>query len=86
MLAELRSRSQITLPESIVASLGLQEGDMLDISENNGVIHMIPVIAYPQKYIKDLKHEISQLKENIQSGSQPVFSTADELIENLEKA
>jgi bifunctional DNA-binding transcriptional regulator/antitoxin component of YhaV-PrlF toxin-antitoxin module len=37
MLAELRTKSQITLPRSIVTSLGLTEGDKLDITERDGV-------------------------------------------------
>ena len=38
MLAELRTKSQITIPKEIVASLGLAEGDKLEIYEKYGVI------------------------------------------------
>ena len=34
MLAELRTKSQITLPTSIVSSFGLTEGDKLEVFEN----------------------------------------------------
>ena len=33
MLAELRKKSQITIPKEIITKLGLNEGDKLDISE-----------------------------------------------------
>ena len=33
MIAELRAKSQITLPKSIVSSLGISEGDKLEIFE-----------------------------------------------------
>ena len=33
MITELRAKSQITLPKSIVSSLGISEGDKLDIFE-----------------------------------------------------
>ena len=31
MIAELRQKSQVTIPKEIVAKLGLSEGDKLDI-------------------------------------------------------
>ena len=83
MLAELRSKSQITLPKSIVASLGLEEGDQLDIREKDGVIYMMPVTVYPKGYIESLRTELTQLKEDIQYGKQPVFTSIDALIENV---
>lgn len=85
MLAELRTKSQITLPKNIVMSLGLSEGDQLDIIEKDGVIYMTPVAVYPKNYISNLQKEISQLKADIDSGKQPVFDNLDSLFEALEK-
>ncbi len=84
MLAELRSKSQVTLPKSIVTSLGLEEGDKLDIYEKDGVVYMVPVTVYPKSYIEDLRQELVQLKEDIQYGKQPVFTSIDAMIEQLE--
>ena len=39
----LRERRQITLPAEIVAAVGLQTNDALDISVVNGVIQLVPV-------------------------------------------
>ena len=85
MLAELRTKSQITLPKDIVNALGLSEGDKLDVSEKDGVIYMMPVAVYPKKYVDELHGEISQLKENIRAGKQPVFDSIDSLFEKLEE-
>ena len=85
MLAELRSKFQITLPRSIVTSLGLEEGDQLDICEKDGMICMVPVTVYPKGYIDSLRSELTQLKEDIQCGKQPVFTSIDALIEKLEE-
>jgi len=41
--------------------------------------------VYPTKYIDDLKKEVSDIKEKIASGEQPVFDTVDALFESLEK-
>ena len=85
MLAELRTKSQITLPRDIVSSLGLSEGDKLEVYEKDGVICMVPVAVYPKKYVDELQAEIAQLKANISAGKQPVFDSIDALIGKLEE-
>ncbi|MBR5948038.1 MAG: AbrB/MazE/SpoVT family DNA-binding domain-containing protein [Clostridia bacterium] len=85
MLAELRTKSQITLPKDIVTSLGLSEGDKLDIYEKDGVILMVPVTVYPRHYVDELHEEIARLKEDIAAGKQPVFDSIDALIDKLEE-
>ncbi|MBO5077880.1 MAG: AbrB/MazE/SpoVT family DNA-binding domain-containing protein [Clostridia bacterium] len=85
MLAELRTKSQITLPKTIVNALGLSKGDKLEVFERDGVIYMVPVIVYPKKYVDELHGELSQMLERIKSGEQPVFDSIDELIDKLEE-
>ncbi len=85
MLAELRTKSQITLPKDIVKALGLSEGDKLDVFERDGIIYMRPVAVYPKDYVKNLHNEIELLKADIKSGKQPTFDTVDALIAGLEE-
>ena len=85
MLAELRTKSQITLPKTIVNALGLSKGDKLEVFERDGIIYMVPVIVYPKKYVDELHGELSQMMERIKSGEQPVFDSIDELIDKLEE-
>ena len=85
MLAELRTKSQITLPKDIVKALGLSEGDKLDVFERDGIIYMRPVAVYPKDYVKSLHNEIEQLKEDIRSGKQPTFDSVDAFIAELEE-
>ncbi len=85
MLTVLRPKSQITIPNSIVTSLGLKEGDQLDIYEENGSIRLIPVAVYPKYYVEQLQAEIKLVKEAIKDGKQPVFDNLDALFENLEE-
>ena len=84
MLAELRTKSQITLPKEIVNSLGLSEGDKLEVSEKDGVIFMTPVTVYPKKYVDELQSELNELKKSISEGKQPAFDNIDALINKLE--
>ncbi|MCL1917723.1 MAG: AbrB/MazE/SpoVT family DNA-binding domain-containing protein [Peptococcaceae bacterium] len=85
MLAELRRKSQITIPKEIVAKLGLNEGDKLEISEKEGMIMIIPVTVYPKKYLDELQGEIETAKAKIASGEKPVFNNIDALFAELEK-
>ncbi|MCL2371028.1 MAG: AbrB/MazE/SpoVT family DNA-binding domain-containing protein [Firmicutes bacterium] len=85
MLAELRQKSQITIPKEIVTKLGLSEGDKLEIIEVDGAIKLMPVVVYPKKYLTELKVEIEQAKSAIASGKQPVFDSVDALFCELEK-
>lgn len=84
MLAELRQKSQITIPKEIIVKLGLSEGDKLDIFERDGVICMLPVVVYPKKYLDELRSELSEVKAKIASGEQPVFDNVDTLFAKLE--
>lgn len=85
MLAELRAKSQITIPKEVVAKLGMHEGDKLEVIEKDGVIQLIPVVVYPKKYVDELKNEIAEMKRKIADGTQPTFSSIDELFDALEK-
>ena len=84
MLAELRQKSQITIPKDIIVKLGLSEGDKLDIFEKDGTICMMPVVVYPKKYLDELRGEIDEAKAKIASGEQPVFDSVDALFAKLE--
>lgn len=84
MLAELRQKSQVTIPKEIIAKLGLSEGDILDIFEKDGSICIMPVSVYPKKYLDELRNEINEAKERIASGEQSVFDNVDALIAKLE--
>lgn len=84
MLAELRQKSQVTIPKDIIIKLGLSEGDKLDIFEKDGSICIMPVAVYPKKYLDELQQEIGEIKAKIASGEQPVFDTVDALFDKLE--
>lgn len=84
MLARLCQEAQVTIPKEIIVKLGLSEGDKLDISLKDGYICIVPVAAYPPKYLDELQEEINDIKAKITSGEQPVFDSVDALFEKLE--
>ena len=84
MLAELRTKSQVTIPKELVTKLGIREGDKLEITEKDGVIQIMPVVVYPKKVISEFRAEINEVKERIKNGEQPVFDSIESLISELE--
>lgn len=81
MLAEIRGRSQITIPSEIIKKLGISEGDKFDIVEKDGGIFLCPVIVYPKdklikiaKLIKDSEIEIS---------AQESFDTVEDMFADM---
>ena len=84
MLAELRQKSQITIPKEIVEQLGLNEGDKLEIYVQDGVICIMPVAVYPKKYLEELRGEVFRVCEKIRIGEQPAFDSVNDLFDKLE--
>jgi AbrB family looped-hinge helix DNA binding protein len=84
MITELRKKSQITIPKELVSKLGIKEGDKLEIIEKDGVIQVMPVVVYPKKYLDELKEEITDIKNRIELGNQPVFDNVDDLFKQLD--
>ena len=85
MLAELRSKSQVTIPKEVVSKLGIKEGDKLEVIEKDGIIQLVPVVVYPKRYVEDLKTEIDDIKAKVAAGTQPVFDDLDSLFNALER-
>ena len=85
MITELRKKAQITIPKSVIDILGLKEGDKLDITEQNGMIQIIPVVVYPKKYVDGLIYEIGEIKEQVKYGNRPIFDNVEDLLKQLEK-
>jgi len=85
MLAELRAKSQITIPKELVDKLGLSEGDKLELFEKDGIICIMPVTVYPKRYLNLLREEIEETKVRIATGEQPVFDNLDALFAKLEE-
>jgi len=84
MIAELRPKSQITIPKQLINSLGLSTGDKLEIFENNGMICIMPVVVYPKGYVDKILEDMESIRQNVATGHQTVFNNIDDLIASLE--
>jgi antitoxin component of MazEF toxin-antitoxin module len=83
MIAELRSKAQVTVPREIVTELGLNEGDKFEVSIQNGAIFMMPVAVYPKHYVEKLEEQVREAKSLIESGELKSYDNANELIAAL---
>lgn len=81
MLAEIRGRSQITIPAEIIKKLGISEGDKFDIVEKDGGIFLCPVIVYP----KDKLLKIAKIIKDSEIGlsSQESFDTVEDMFADM---
>jgi bifunctional DNA-binding transcriptional regulator/antitoxin component of YhaV-PrlF toxin-antitoxin module len=84
MLAEMRSKSQMTIPMELAKKFFLSECDKFKVFEKDGMIYMMPVVVYPKAYVEKLKKEVETVKAKMKAGEQPVFSSGDDLFKTLE--
>lgn len=81
MLAEIRGRSQITIPSEIIKKLGISEGDKFEVFEKDGGIFLCPVVVYPKEKIL----KIAKLIKDSESGlmEQDGFNSVEEMFSDM---
>lgn len=81
MLAEIRGRSQITIPAEIIKKLGISEGDKFDIMEKDGGIFLCPVVVYPKDKMAKIAKIIKESEAN--SSKQNAFDSVEDLFADM---
>lgn len=81
MLAEIRGRSQITIPSDIIKKLGITEGDKFEITEKEGGIFLCPVVIYPKNKIEKLA-KILKEAEN-ETKNLYTFESIEEMFDDM---
>ena len=81
MLAEIRGRSQVTIPAEIVKKLGIAEGDMFDITEKDGGIFMCPVVIYPKDKITKVAKIVKDAEE--ETAKQTAFESVEDMFADM---
>ena len=80
MLAEIRGRSQITIPSEIIKKLGISEGDKFDITERDGGIFLCPVVVYPKDKIEKLARLV---KKSAADTNNKTFDTVEDMFADM---
>ena len=86
MLAELKDKSQVTIPKPVIKELGLERGDMFDVVVDNGVVMLVPVVVYPKANAEELEALAAQARAEAASGEAAVYGEVEDLIADLHKA
>lgn len=88
MVTELRSKSQITLPASIVKKLDLKIGDKIELNIEDGKIVITPVITVPKSqawyWAKKWQDMEKQADIDRELGEVKKFDNVDDLLEDLD--
>lgn len=81
MLAEIRGRSQITIPAEIIKKLGISEGDKFDIVEKDGGIFLCPVVVYPKEKLAKIAKLIKDSEADI--ANQAAFESVEDMFADM---
>ena len=85
MLAELKDKSQVTIPKGIVKDLGLSRGDMFDVVVEDNAIRLVPVVIYPKAHAEKLEALAAEARKNSESGNVEIYDDAESLIAELHR-
>ena len=81
MLAEIRGRSQITIPSEIIKKLGISEGDKFDIMERDGGIFLCPVVVYPKDKIAKIAKILKESENDAKK--QTAFESVEDMFSDM---
>lgn len=81
MLAEIRGRSQITIPSEIIKKLGISEGDKFDIMERDGGIFLCPVVVYPKDKITKIAKILKESENDTKTRT--AFESVEDMFSDM---
>ena len=81
MLAEIRGRSQITIPAEIIKKLGILEGDKFDIMERDGGIFLCPVVVYPKDKIAKIAKILKESENDTKTRT--AFESVEDMFSDM---
>lgn len=81
MLAEIRGRSQVTIPSEIIKKLGISEGDKFDIMERDGGIFLCPVVVYPKDKIAKIAKILKESENDTKTRT--AFESVEDMFSDM---
>ena len=81
MLAEIRGRSQITIPSEIIKKLGISEGDKFDIMERDGGIFLCPVVVYAKDKIAKIAKILKESENDTKTRT--AFESVEDMFSDM---
>jgi antitoxin MazE len=84
MLAELKDKSQVTIPKSVVNELGLQKGDLFDVVVEGGKVLLVPVVVYPKEKVAKLEALAAEAEKERRNGDAKLYDDVDKMTDDLD--
>lgn len=81
MLAEIRGRSQITIPAEIIKKLGISEGDKFEVMEKDGGIFLCPVVVYPKEKLTQIAKLLKKAEDDL--ANQKAYDDVTEMFADM---
>ena len=85
---ELKDRSQVTIPKTLVKKLKLKPGDIFQIEEQNGRILLIPSVVLPKDqawfYTRQWQEEEARVDKELKAGKGIKVKGKKEMLEALD--
>ena len=81
MLAEIRGRSQITIPSEIIKKLGISEGDKFEIMEKDGGIFLCPVVVCPKDKIAKIAKILKESENDTKTRT--AFESVEDMFSDM---
>jgi len=76
----MRSKSQFTMPKTVVKEMGIEDGQRFHVVMKDGGIFLLPVVQYPQKVIERWVKQSAEMKKLKAEGKLKSHSSAADLI------
>ena len=83
MLAELRGRSQITIPSEIIKNMGAKPGDQFDVIEKDGGIFLCPVVVYPKAELTRIAGLVKEAEAESAAGDSRIYEDIDKMFTDM---
>jgi len=84
MIAELREKGQITIPQKLLKKLELKAGDKFEVVEVDGELHLVPVVVYPKRFMDQLEIALHEAEADYKAGKLKAYDSVDELFADLD--
>jgi antitoxin MazE len=87
MLIEFKQKSQVTIPKKMVDKLNLKRGDLIDISEVEGKLLLVPVATVPRDqmwfYSPEWQIGEKEVSKQLKEGKVHTSETVEKLFKDL---
>ncbi len=80
MIVEIEQLYQITIPAEILKKLNLKEGDLLEVTEENGCLVLRPVVIYPKTEMIRIGKLVKEAENECKSDNSKIYDDVNKML------